>query len=821
MQLTEGLERLRTDVRLAARQLIAAPGFTTMAALTLALGIGVNSAIFALADATLLRPLPFGHAERLVMLWENTPTSSRAGVSPLNMRDWILQSQSFDGIAYVQHGMGGGPLLTAPDGSIETAERQSTSANFFDVLEAVPVVGRTFKPEDVGPSPRVVLLGEAVWRRRFSADPSIVGRAVRLNGEPYTVIGVVADNVQFSRPAEIWTLSPPFPDVPVLRAMRAFDVVARLNSGVTMASAQAELAVIAERLAREYPEPNQGTSVIVEPVRAGIVGSDLQTTSIFLLGVVGCVLLLCCANVGNLLLARATARSREIAVRSALGAERRRIVQQLLTESLVLAAMGGALGVGVGAAILKAAPALMPPGLLPAAVTPAFDVRVVLFGLTAALAVGVGFGMVPAWQATGTSLVSVMSSESRSVTATGSRLRSLLVASEVAAAVVLLCGAGLLLQTVLTLVRGGTGYRSTSESVLTLDFSVRTGKNSRYPSEEAVTQFYDAVGRDVASLPEVRSVGWASSLPYGTSELGRWAFEIVGDPPAEARDRPTAEYTTADPGYFETLDLPIVSGRGFNQRDTLHSVPVCLVNEAFVRRHFEHRNPIGARLSLIAAPDRPAQIREIVGVARQTSGEPDAPEELVQVYVPLAQYPTGDVYMVVQPSVGAARALTPLVRRVVARIDPDVPVRRDRTLETLAIESTAGYRFRAKMVGTFAALALMLAMVGVFAVLACTVEQRQREIGVRMALGATGARVMWLVFRDAGGMIAAGAVVGLVLAALSGRLLAAFLFGVDPLDPLTFVSVPAVILFTAVAAAAAPAWRASRINPVEAFRHEG
>jgi putative ABC transport system permease protein len=821
MQLTEGLERLRTDVRLAARQLIAAPGFTTMAALTLALGIGVNSAIFALADATLLRPLPFGHAERLVMLWENTPTSSRAGVSPLNMRDWILQSQSFDGIAYVQHGMGGGPLLTAPDGSIETAERQSTSANFFDVLEAVPVVGRTFKPEDDGPSPRVVLLGEAVWRRRFSADPSIVGRAVRLNGEPYTVVGVVADNVQFSRPAEIWTLSPPFPDVPVLRAMRAFDVVARLNSGVTMASAQAELAVIAERLAREYPEPNQGTSVIVEPVRAGIVGSDLQTTSIFLLGVVGCVLLLCCANVGNLLLARATARSREIAVRSALGAERRRIVQQLLTESLVLAAMGGALGVGVGAAILKAAPALMPPGLLPAAVTPAFDVRVVLFGLTAALAVGVGFGMVPAWQATGTSLVSVMSSESRSVTATGSRLRSLLVASEVAAAVVLLCGAGLLLQTVLTLVRGGTGYRSTSESVLTLDFSVRTGKNSRYPSEEAVTQFYDAVGRDVASLPEVRSVGWASSLPYGTSELGRWAFEIVGDPPAEARDRPTAEYTTADPGYFETLDLPIVSGRGFNQRDTLHSVPVCLVNEAFVRRHFEHRNPIGARLSLIAAPDRPAQIREIVGVARQTSGEPDAPEELVQVYVPLAQYPTGDVYMVVQPSVGAARALTPLVRRVVARIDPDVPVRRDRTLETLAIESTAGYRFRAKMVGTFAALALVLAMVGVFAVLACTVEQRQREIGVRMALGATGARVMWLVFRDAGGMIAAGAVVGLVLAALSGRLLAAFLFGVDPLDPLTFVSVPAVILFTAVAAAAAPAWRASRINPVEAFRHEG
>jgi len=264
-----------------------------------------------------------------------------------------------------------------------------------------------------------------------------------------------------------------------------------------------------------------------------------------------------------------------------------------------------------------------------------------------------------------------------------------------------------------------------------------------------------------------------------------------------------------------------VRGRGFNEHDTLRSVPVCLVNEAFVRRHLQGRNPIGARLSLTPPFDGPTQVREIVGVARQTSGEPDAPEDLVQVYVPLAQYPTGDVYMVIQPSAGAAEALTPLVRRVVARIDPDSPVRRDRTLETLSVESTAGYRFRAKMVGTFAALALVLATVGVFGVLAYTVQQRQREIGVRMALGATSARVMWLVFRDAGWMIATGAIAGVVLARFSGRLIATFLFGVDPLDPLTFASVPVVILFTAIVAAAAPAWRASRINPIEAFRHDG
>jgi putative ABC transport system permease protein len=482
---------------------------------------------------------------------------------------------------------------------------------------------------------------------------------------------------------------------------------------------------------------------------------------------------------------------------------------------------GGTLGIGVGAAILGAAPSLIPPGLLPAAVTPAFDWRVVVFGLAAALGVGVVFGLIPAWQATGASLTGVMAAESRSATSTGGRVRRLLVSGEVAAAVVLLCGAGLLLQTLLALVGGDTGYRSTSESVLTLDFSVPTGKNSRYPTDEAVLQFYDAVARDVSALPEVRHVGWASSLPYGTSELGRWAFEIVGDPPVEIRNRPRAEYTTADPGYFKTLDLPIVDGRGFTERDTLHSVPVCLVNEAFVRRHFEGRNPIGVRISLKPPFERPSQVREIVGVARQTSGEPDASEELLQVYVPLAQFPTGDVYMVVQPSSGAAEALTPLLRRVVARVNPDLPVRRDRTLEVLSIESTAGYRFRAKTVGTFALLSVVLAMVGVFGVLAYTVQQRQREIGVRMALGATSARVMWMVFRDAGSMIVTGAIFGMVLACFSGRLVATFLFGVDPLDPLTFVSVPALILLTAIVAAAAPAWRASRINPVVAFRHEG
>jgi putative ABC transport system permease protein len=445
---------------------------------------------------------------------------------------------------------------------------------------------------------------------------------------------------------------------------------------------------------------------------------------------------------------------------------------------------------------------------------------VVLFGLAAALGVGLAFGSIPAWQATSASLTDVMGSQSRSVTAGGSRLRRLIVSGEVAAAVLLLCGAGLLLQTMLTLLSADPGYRSASDSVLTLDFSLPTNKESRYPTQASLDQFYRTVTREVEALPEVRRVGWASSLPYGTSELGRWIAEVEGAAAEASRDRPTADLTAADPGYFATLDLPILKGRGFTDADTEKAPLICLVNEAFASRHFQGRDPIGARLVLRAAADQAAHTRQIAGVVRQTSGEPDAPEALRQVYVPLAQFGTGDVYMVVQPEAGSAAALAPLVRRVVGRLDPDLSVRRDRTLEVLSIQSTASYRFRTAMVTTFAALALLLAMVGVFGVLAHAVEQRRREIGVRMALGATSRRVIWTVFRDAGAMVATGAVVGVVLAALSTRLISTFLFGVDPLDPLTFLTAPIVILSTALVAAAAPAWRASRIDPVVAFRQE-
>ena len=825
MRLTQWLGEFTGDVRFAIRQLRAAPGFALVAAITLALGIGANSAMFALADATLLRPLPYAGADRLVMVSERTGRVPRAGVSPPNLLDWEAQSQSFEVLAAITFGAGGGPLVEGPDGSLQSADRQTVSARFFDVLGVTPVAGRTFRPADAERSAQpVVVISEGLWRTRFGADPTLIGRDIRLNGEPFAVIGIVPDDVQLQRPASVWSLilqAPPNINVP--RAARFLQVIGRLKPGVTVDAAQADLAVIADRLARTYPETNKDWSVLVEPLRSGVMGRDLRMTALFLFGVVGFVLLLCCANVANLLLARGSVRARELAVRSALGAARSRIVAQLLTESLVLATFGGLLGAGVGAAILKIAPTLIPPGLLPAALSIGFDGRVVAFCAAAAVSVGVLFGLVPAWQATRPALIQAISSESRSATSRGGRFRNLVVAGEVAAAVLLLCGAGLLLRTLLVLGSFDTGYRADSDAVLTLDFSLPApARGTRYPTFESLTQFYDEASREVRAIPGVRSIGWSTGLPYGTtSEIGRLPFEIVGEQ-QDVSNRPTADFQPASPDYFSTLDLPIVAGRVFDGRDTSETRRVCIVNEAFARRHLAGRNPIGARI--VTGVNVPGLFEpaawEVVGVARQLKGRVDEPEDPALVYVPLAQYPWTDTYLVVQATTGPVQALLTPIRQAIARIDRNVPVRRERTLTDLANLTTAPHRFRAVMVGTFAALALALAMVGIFGVLTYSVEQRAREFGVRIALGATSASILRLVLGSAALTIAIGAAVGLAAAAAVAQTISMFLFGVPPLDPVTFGSVAVLLTLTALVATAAPAWRATRVDPVVAFRSE-
>jgi len=821
MRVTQWLDERKADIRFALRQLKGSPAFTAVAALTLALGIGANSAMFALADATLIRPLPYPQPDRLVMIWQRPPTVPRAGASTTDIRDWEEQSRSFETLGAIALGIGGGPLLEGPDGSLQSTDRQFITARFFDVLGVQPVAGRIFQPSDAqqGASP-VIVMSEGLWRTRFGSDPSLIGRQVRLNGEPFTVVGIVRDDVQLQRPAQIWSLVIAPPSLP--RTARFLQAIGRIKPGVSLDAAQADLAVVAERLAKAYPETNKGWSVLVEPLRTGVMSSALQNTSLLLFGVVGFVLLLCCANVANLLLARGNVRGREMAVRSALGAGRSRIVAQLLTESLVLATLGGGLGAAIGAVIVKVAPTLVPVGVLPAAATIAFDGRVAIFCATAAVIVGVLFGLVPAWQATRTSLLQAITSESRSSTRRGGRFRNVLVAAEVAAAVVLLCGAGLLLRTMLALGSFDPGYRADGDSILTMDFSLPGPRpGTRYPDIQSLTQFYDQASRDVSAIPGVRKIGWSTGLPYGTSEIGRVRAEIVGDPPVAPDDRPLADFQAATSGYFETLDLPILAGRAFTDRDTFTTQSVCIVNEAFARRYLGGRDPIGVRLATTGLPGIfPAAQREIVGVVRQLKGRLDEPEPPPQIFVPLAQFPLTDTYLVVQASSGPVQSLLTPIREVIARIDRDVPVRRDRTLTDLANITTAPHRFRAVMVGTFAGLALLLAMVGIFGVLAYSVEQRSREFGVRIALGATAASVMRLILGSAARVVAIGGVIGLVAAAVLVRTMSTFLFGVEPLDPVTFASVSAILAMTAAIATAAPAWRATRVDPVEAFRTE-
>jgi putative ABC transport system permease protein len=822
------LEERRDDVKFALRQLKASPAFTAVAAITLALGIGANSAIFALADATLIRPLPYPDGDRLVMVWERAPTFPRVPVSPVTLRDLAEQARTFDSLGGINMGIGGGPLLEGPDGTLQSVDRQYVTARFFDTLGVRAVAGRTFRPTDAEEAvAAVVVMSEGLWRTRFGADPSLIGRDVRLNGQPFTVIGIVPDDVQLQRPARIWSLMAEVPEglraVAAARGARSLQVVGRLKPGVTLEAARAELGAFGARLARDYPATHKGVSIDAEPLRAAVMGTDLQLTSLFLLGVVGFVLLLCCANVANLLLARGSVRSRELAVRSALGAGVSRIVAQLLTESLVLATVGGLAGLALGVAILNLAVAALPAGLLPAAATLTVDGRVMTFCAAASLAAGVLFGLVPAWQATRSSLVQAFASDSRSATRKGGRFRGLVVAGEVAAAVLLLCGAGLLLRTLLVLGSHDPGYRADGDRVLTLDFSLAPPKpGTRYPTYPSLMPFYEETARQVSALPGASSIGWTTALPYGDSEIPPQRFEIVGDPPVALDNRPLADFQAASPGYFTTLDLPIVAGRGFTDRDTRDSAAVCIVSEAFVRRYLPGRDPIGIRIGiepLFPGLDVPT-VWEIAGVARQVKGRMTDPDERAQVYVPLEQYPWFDTFLVVRSSGGPVQGLLAPIREAVAHINRDVPVRRERTLTDLAQLTTAPHRFRAVIVSTFAGLALTLAMVGIFGVLAYSVEQRTREFGVRIALGATTANVLGLVLGSAARVIVVGGLVGLAAAAALGRTISIFLSGVQPLDPATFASVAAVLAVTAALAAAAPALRAARVDPVEAFRSE-
>jgi putative ABC transport system permease protein len=828
MRITQWLDELQGDVVGAFRQMRASRGFTVVAALTLALGIGVNSAIFALADATFLRPLPFTQPhDRLVMVWEIAQAGVPQTTTPLDYFDWAEQNQTFDTMAAF---VGGVVTMRGPDGSPELIPSQSVDTQFFDVLGVSPIAGRTFLPSDAA-APSTVVLSEGVWRRRFAADPALVGRSIAIGDRPTTVIGIVPNRFQLvpasigneaAQSPELWTvLNVPRVGGPWLRGGHYLNVVGRLKPAVSFETAQRDIAAIADRNAELFPSTNKGHRAVIQPLRDSLVGSEMRLTSMLLVGVVGFVLLMCCANVANLLLARTTVRARELAIRSALGATRRRVVVQLLTESLVLAIVGGAIGVGVGAAILAAAPSLIPAGLLPSAVTLTFDGRVVMFCVVATLGVGLLFGVAPAWQSTGLSMVQSIAFDSRTTTR-GGRFRNLLVVAEISAAVLVLSGAGLLLRTLMALQNMDPGYRADDVLTMTINLPMPQGRTStRYATPELVRQFYGDVGREVARIPGVRSVAWGGAVPMDGSWIGQ-PFSFDGDLPKPAAMQDIASYHMVSPSYFQTLDIPLVKGRAFTDADSAEGVQVCIVSEAFVQRFLRGREPIGMRVlvSRMSFQAEAPVVREIVGVAKQVKTFATETNATPLLYVPVAQNPWYVASLLVRPTTGRADALHPAVRRAVARVDKDRLLTRVRTIDTVAYEATSRPRFRAVLVGAFAALALGLAMVGVFGVLAYTVQQRVREIGVRIAMGAAARDVLRLVLGGAARLTVAGAAIGLTAAALVSRSLATLVFPVNPLDPLTFVAVPVVLAVTAGVAVAAPAIRATRIDPVVAFRSE-
>ena len=827
MRLTRFVEECRADVTSALRQMKASPGFTAVAALTLALGIGANSAIFALADATFLRPLPFtAPHDRLVMVWERYPNGFLSQVSPPDFADWADQNQSFDAMAAF---LSNSVALIGPDGNAEQVSTQMVTPRFFDLLGVTAIAGRTFVPSD-GVSPSVVVMSEGFWRRRFGADPTLVGRAVTIEGRPQTIIGIVPDRFRVvpatisnvgSEPPSLWTVfNYSRGGDPSQRGAHYMYAVGRIKEGVSFEAAQNDMTAIGNRNAELYPQTNTGHIPALQPLRDALVGSEMRLTSMLLLAVVGFVLLMCCANVANLLLARTMSRTRELAVRSALGASRRRIVSQIVTESLVLAVVGGLIGLAVGAAILSVAPLLVPPGLLPSAVSLTFDERVAAFCAIASLTVGLAFALAPAWQLTGPSVLHAIGTESRTTTR-GGRFRSALVVAEVAAAVLVLCGAGLMLRTLISLQSVDPGSGAREALTMTLNLPVPNGRTpSRYETQEAVYRFYDSVERELAQTAGVSRAAIGGVLPLDGMWTGQ-VIDIEGDPPRRGPSRNLVSYHMVSPTYFETLDIPIAEGRAFSRTDGRDAVQVCIVSEVFVQRYLTGRNPIGLRVAVpgMGFPMRTV-LREIVGVTRQIKMFPNEQQPIPQLYVPIAQNSWYSASVVVRPQAGPADALLPAVKAAVARVDKGQPVSRVRTIQAVAADATSRPRFRAVLVGTFAALALGLAMVGVFGLLAYSVQQRIREFGVRIAMGAGSSDVMRLVLGSAAKLTLIGLGSGLTAAAILSRYVTTLVFPVSPLDPVTFIAVPIVLVITAAIAVVVPAWRAARVDPVVAFRVE-
>lgn len=802
------IDRVGQDLRYAARLLRRFPGFTLTAVIVIAIGIGANSAIFSLVDTLLLRPLPYPQSDRIMKLWEHPPGYARNSVAPLNYQDWHDQNQSFVNMAAIA---GGSRTLSTPNGA-ERIPGQSVTSGFFDLFRVAPIAGRTFVDADSTSGAPVVVISERLWNARFGRDLGIVGRTILLNQVPTTVIGIMPAWFQVSYEADLWNVFA-VKRTPDQRQTHFLQVFGRLKDGLTPEQANANLQTIASGIAAAYPESNKNWTITLDTLRQSIVGDDLRTTSLVLAGVSAFILLMGCANVASLLLARGIGRSREIAVRASLGVTPARLVQQLLTESLLLSILGGLAGGALAWAIVTGAPTLLPPGTLPVGLQLSLDLRVVAFAALATLGVGVLFGLAPAWQAIRMSLADTLRAGGRSASS-GAGLRTALAAAEIAVAVMLAAGAGLLLRTLGSLNGVDPGF--SAANIVTAQVSL---PGNRYKTTEQTSTFYRRLDHELAAIPGVLSVALGTNLPAGGWDLGQ-PFEVIGHPAKDSSSRPAAHFQMVNPSFFQTFGIKMVWGRSFTERDTAQAPPVCIVNEEFIRRNLEGKDPVGVHVKVDDMDAGKPVEREIVGVIRQVKveglTERDSPLEL---YVPVSQNSFFSSAIALHTA-GSPLAMVPAMKEAIARIDKDLPLTRIRTMEEVEAQSIAQPRFRAQIVATFAGFGLVLAAVGIFGVLAFSVGQRTREFGIRMALGAQAADVMRLVLRLGLRIVTTGVAAGLIGAMFLTRSLESLLYGVKPLDPLAFAGATAMLCAVAMAACAAPALRASRVNPAITLRQE-
>jgi putative ABC transport system permease protein len=804
------MDGLRQDLAFAVRMLRKNPGTTAIAILALALGIGANSAIFSVVGALLLRPLPYPDAERLVRIYETNLIKGwdRNSVAPANFLDWQEANEVFESMAAFRWSS---PALTGP-GDAERLIGIEAGAGFFRTLGAPIALGRAFDAADAGD--RVAVLGHAFWRSRFGGDPDIVGRTLRLDGESVAVLGVAGTGMTYPGDPDLWILSPretpvsPGDEPRGQRAERFLAAIARLKPGTSIETARAGMEPITRRLAERYPGTNRNFGVSLVPLREDMIG-DARQASLVLLAVVGGVLLIACVNVANLTLARATARVRELAVRSALGAGRGRLIRQLLTESLLLALLGGGAGLLLawwGLDLLIASAPFDPSGL------PAIRLDGTALGLTllAALLAGLLFGLLPAWQAARGDLLAALKGGAREGTAgpRGRRLRHLLVAAEAAATVVLLIGSGLLLQSLVRLQAAETGVEPAN--VLTARLRLPA---TDYPEPRQQAAFYERLLERLAAVPGVEAAGAATGLPLGGSYVSR-SFAIEGRPLPDGDPGFDAWYHIVSPDYFRAIGMPLLQGRAPAATD---AAGVVVINDAMARRFWPGEDPLGRRISYSST--EPPDWLTIVGIVRGTiTTAPGRPPEPA-AYVPFLQTPNPGMVLVLRTG-GAPRGLAPALRQAVRDLDPRIPVYRVATMEQVLSGTFAHRRFLTFLVSLFAALALLLSMIGVYGVMSFAVVQRTHEIGVRMALGALRGDVLALVLRQGMGVVLAGIVPGLAAAFGLTRLLGSLLYGVGAADPPTFVFAPLLLLAAAAAACIVPARRATRVDPIVALRCE-